>query len=225
LPRQHGEQLPAEPDAPALANFLLRRRVADPDNFADLSLSIVKLLGPGEYAVVEGEGSEGHFGLAVPRYTHSTAPNRRYADLVVQRLLKARASSGRASAPLPYTRDALAQIAARCTERENAARKVERTLRKMAAAALFGERIGDVFDAVVTGASNKGVYVRTVSPPVEGRVMRGEEDLDVGDRVRVRLVATNVDQGLLTLSGHNGNERTTGGVRGRRPLLLRHGTA
>jgi len=189
-----GENLPAEPDSRALAAFLTRRRAADPLHFPDLSLSIVKLLGAGEYTV-EGAGAEGegHFGLAVNDYSHSTAPNRRYADLIMQRLLKALV----ARRPTPYTEAELRDIAERCTEREDAARKVERLMRKAAAAVLLGERIGETFDAIVTGASDKGTYVRLIKPPAEGRVMRGELGMDVGDKVRVKLISTEPERGFI----------------------------
>ncbi len=189
-----GETLPPEPSSPALAAFLTKRRAADPLHFPDLSLSVVKLLGAGEYTVVQkGAVEEGHFGLAVQGYTHSTAPNRRYADLVTQRLLKAVNDS----APAPYTEGELAEIAARCTERATAARKVERRMRKAAAAVLLQPRIGQVFKALVTGASHKGVYVRLLSPPAEGRVVRGEHGLDVGDAVRVRLLSADPVSGFI----------------------------
>lgn len=189
-----GESLPPAPDCRALADFLARRRAADPVHFPDLSLTIVKLLGPGEYTVVRGNVlPEGHFGLAVTTYTHSTAPNRRFADLVIQRLLKAYL----AGSPPPYTEADLTDIARRCTEREDAARKVERQMRKVAAAALLSDRIGQTFDAIVTGASPKGTYVRLLAPPVEGRVVRHETALDVGDRTRVRLLSTDPDHGFI----------------------------
>jgi VacB/RNase II family 3'-5' exoribonuclease len=189
-----GDTLPDVPDARALSDFLARRKAADPLHFPDLSLSIVKLLGPGEYVVVEDPSDpQGHFGLAAYRYTHSTAPNRRYADLIVQRLLKAVVSQS----PPPYAIEELTQIAARCTERENAARKVERVMRKVIAATLLSDRIGQMFDALVTGATPKGTYVRVIAPPVEGRVVRGEEGLDVGDKVRVRLLATDPERGFI----------------------------
>ena len=189
-----GETLPATPDALALSGFLIRRKAADPQHFADLSLSIVKLLGPGEYAVVDDPTDpQGHFGLAAYRYTHSTAPNRRYADLIVQRLLKA----VRASAPPPYSLDELTQLAAHCTERENASRKVERLMRKVSAAALLRGREGQIFDALVTGASPKGSFVRLLAPPVEGRVVRNEAGMDVGDHARVRLLATDPERGFI----------------------------
>ena len=189
-----GETLPPTPDSRALSQFLVHRRAADPLHFPDLSLSVVKLLGAGEYTVVnKGAVEEGHFGLAVLGYTHSTAPNRRYADLVIQRLLK----STTASAPPPYTESELTEIATHCNERATAARKVERRMRKAAAAVLLHRRIGDVFDALVTGASNKGTYVRLLNPPAEGRVLRNEAGLDVGERVRVRLLAANPENGFI----------------------------
>jgi exoribonuclease-2 len=189
-----GENLPEEPDSRALAAFLTRRRAADPVHFPDLSLSIVKLMGPGEYVVERaGAESEGHFGLAVHDYTHSTAPNRRYPDLITQRLLKAVV----ARRPSPYTEAELRDIAEHCTEREDAARKVERLMRKASAAVLLGERIGDTFDAIVTGASNKGTFVRLIAPPAEGRVVRGEHGMDVGDRVRVKLLSTEPERGFI----------------------------
>jgi exoribonuclease-2 len=189
-----GETLPAEPDAAALSAFLTKRRQADPDHFPDLSLSVVKLIGPGEYALhTPGSTDVGHFGLATHDYTHSTAPNRRYADLVTQRLLKAVL----AGAPSPYTNDELSQIAQHCTEREDAARKVERQVRKEAAAVSMSHRVGQTFDAIVTGVTPKGTFVRVVSPPVEGRVMRGERGLDVGDKVRVTLLSMDPARGFI----------------------------
>ncbi len=162
--------------------------------FPDLSLSIVKLLGPGEYEVVRSaEDHAGHFGLAVHSYTHSTAPNRRFADMVMQRLIKADFAAENA----PYGIDDLTQIAKGCTERENAARKVERLMRKVAAALMMHSRIGQEFDGIVTGASPKGTYVRLLSPPVEGRVTENECDLDVGDRARVRLIHTDPERGFI----------------------------
>lgn len=194
IARGFGENLPDEPDSRALAAFLTRRKAADPLHFPDLSLSIVKLMGPGEYVLERaGAEGEGHFGLAVHDYTHSTAPNRRYPDLVTQRLLKAVI----ARRPAPYTEAELRDIAERCTEREDAARKVERLMRKASAAVLLGERIGDTFDAIVTGVSNKGTFVRLIAPPAEGRVVRGEEGMDVGDKVRVKLLATEPERGFI----------------------------
>jgi VacB/RNase II family 3'-5' exoribonuclease len=191
-----GEQLPAQPDSRALADFLARRKTADPQHFPDLSLSIVKLLGPGEYTV-QRPGTSGeqniHFGLAVRDYTHSTAPNRRYADLVTQRLIKAVL----AKAAGPYTEAELTAIATRCTEREDAARKVERKMRKVAAAILMQERIGEVFGAIVTGVSPKGTFARLIRPPVDGRILRGEQGLRVGEKISVKLLGTDPQRGFI----------------------------
>ena len=191
---QLGTRLPDTPDPRALSDFLDQRKTADPAHFPDLSLSIVKLLGPGEY-VASGQGAEdeGHFGLAVSDYTHSTAPNRRYADLVTQRLLQG-ASAG---TPGPYSAADLSQIAAHCTEREDAARKVERLMRKVAAASLLSRRVGEVFDGIITGAAPKGTYVRLLNFPAEGRIVRGLQGIDVGDRVKVRLVGVDVAKGFI----------------------------
>lgn len=182
--------LPAQPDGRALADFLAARRSADPDHFPDLSLTIVKLLGPGEYVLDRAgpEDDEAHFGLGVAKYVHSTAPNRRYADLINQRLLKA-TDAGR---QLPYSDVELDEIAKHCTEREQQAHQIERTMRKRLAAAALVDRVGETFDAVVTGKSTKGTYVRVLGPPVEGRLMRGEHGVDVGDKLRVKL--THVDE-------------------------------
>jgi exoribonuclease-2 len=192
----HDVRLPPEPDAPALSAFLAKRRAADPEHFADLSLSIIKLLGAGEYVVEPAHGSDtdvGHFGLAVADYVHSTAPNRRFPDLVTQRML--RATWLRQSAP--YDDDALAVIAEHSTERGKAARKVERTVRKMAGAALLAERVGDSFAAIVTASSAKGMYARVLSPPVEGRIVRGGQGLDVGDTVRLTLLRVDAHRGHI----------------------------
>lgn len=192
-----GAVLPATPDSLALSAFLAARQKADPDGFADLSLAVVKLIGPGEYtAHTPGQDDTGHFALATHDYTHSTAPNRRFADLVTQRLLKA-VLGGR---PSPYANDALVAVAAHCTDRENAARKVERQVRKDAAAVSMSNRIGESFDAIVTGVNRDGTYVRVITPPIEGRVMRGEQGLDVGDRVRVRLLSTDPERGFIDFS-------------------------
>ena len=194
LAARSGQTLPAEPSSRALAAFLDGRRRAEPDTFADLSLAVVKLMGPGEYALERpGEPHDGHFGLAVVDYSHSTAPNRRFADLVTQRLLKA----ALASAPAPYTNEELAAIAARSTQKENDARKVERTTRKQAAAVFLSGRVGQEFDAIVTGVSDKGTFARLLAPPAEGRILEGHEGLDVGDRLRVRLVATEPRRGFI----------------------------
>ena len=189
-----GERLPPEPDPKALEDFLIRRRKADPIRFPVLSLAIVKAMGAGEYVLERaGEESLGHFGLAVRDYTHSTAPNRRYPDLITQRLIKA-ALAGRKP---PYTDNELQKLAARCTQREDAANKVERQIRKSAAACLLTSRVGEKFDGIVTGASSKGTWVRVFRPPVEGRVVRGEEGLDIGDRVSVKLLRVNIERGFI----------------------------
>ena len=188
------DKLPETPDVHALSDFLERQRKADPDHFADLSLAVVKLLGPGEYVVQQpGETVDGHFGLAVHRYTHSTAPNRRYADLITQRLLKASIMAE----GVPYSIDELKQIAQHCNERESAARKVERKMRKVAAALLMKNRIGDQFNAIVTGVTPKGTFARVVKPPIDGMVVRGEKDLRVGQQIRVQLLSTNPSQGYI----------------------------
>jgi exoribonuclease R len=194
LARELGERLPDEPSPSALASFLERQRTRDPLRYPDLSLSVVKLLGSGEYVLDKpGLANQGHFGLAVDDYTHSTAPNRRYADLVAQRLLKAVLARTEPA----YDDAALGAIAHQCTEREDEANKVERQVRKQAAALLLARRIGARFDAIVTGANPKGTWVRLLRPPVEGRVMRGEEGLDVGDRVRVKLLSTDPVRGFI----------------------------
>ena len=189
-----GERLPEVPDAVALEGFLLRRRTAAPEKYPDLSLAVVKLIGRGEYALdLPGGKAPGHFGLAVKDYTHSTAPNRRFPDLITQRLLKA----ALAGAPLPYTLAELTELAQRCTEREDAATKVERQVKKSAAALLLSGRIGERFDALVTGASDKGTWVRLFQVPIEGRLERGFQGLDVGDRVQVELIATDIERGFI----------------------------
>jgi exoribonuclease-2 len=194
LAAESGHRLPARPDAVALDAFLDERRQADPARFPDLSLSVVKLLGSGEYALeIPGEPAEGHFGLAVRDYAHSTAPNRRFPDLVAQRLLKAALSAQ----PSPYSHGELTTLARHCTEQEDNAAKVERQVAKSAAAMLLASRIGARFDAIVTGASEKGTWVRITGPTTEGRVVRGFEGLDVGDRVRVQLVRTDVRRGFI----------------------------
>lgn len=194
LAAESGERLPATPDAAALDAFLTKRRAIAPERFPDLSLSVVKLLGSGEYALeVPGHPLEGHFGLAVKDYTHSTAPNRRFPDLITQRLLKA-ALSGQ---PSLYTNDELTTLARHCTDQEDNAAKVERQVQKSAAALLLSSRIGARFDAIVTGASDKGTWVRISGPTVEGRVVRGYEGLDVGDRVDVQLVHTDIARGFI----------------------------
>jgi exoribonuclease-2 len=184
---KYHEALPPEPNQQALAAFLRKRKHADPERFPDLSLTIVKLLGHGEYVALEpGDDSIGHFGLAVTDYTHATAPNRRYADVINQRLVKAVL----AGKPLPYTPEELQSHAQWITERERASNKVERFMRKAVAAVLLKDRIGDTFDAIVTGAAEKGTWVRLLEPPAEGKVVRGERGLQVGQKVRVRLLKT-----------------------------------
>jgi exoribonuclease-2 len=188
-----GERLPAAPDARALEAFLTRRRAADPERFPDLSLAVVKLMGRGEYAVERPGQALGHFGLAVRDYTHSTAPNRRFPDLITQRLVKA----ALAKHPSPYSIGELERLAAQCTKQEDAATKVERQVRKSAAALVMESRIGTGFDAIVTGASEKGTWVRVGTPPIEGKLMKGERGLDVGDRVHVRLTRVDVERGFI----------------------------
>jgi exoribonuclease R len=198
LAGRYGETLPATPDSLALAGFLSKRRQADPDRFPDLSVSIVKLMGPGIYALdLPGKDPGGHFGLATHDYSHATAPNRRYADLVTQRLVKATLSN----APAPYTNDELAAVAAQCTEREDAENKVERTVRKVVAAVLLSDRIGETFDAIVTGANQKGTFVRTMHPPAEGMVVRNHQGFDVGDKVRVKLVSADPEKAFIDFEG------------------------
>ena len=194
LAREAGESLPSTPDAVALNTFLAKRREADPDRFADLSLCVIKLLGRGEYALKQaGKPAAGHFGLAVSEYTHSTAPNRRFPDLITQRLLKAALGGSQ----LPYTVEELGALAQHCTLQQVNADKVERSVRKSAAALLLGPRVGQQFDAIVTGASDKGTWARIQEPVAEGRVVRGYEGLDVGDRVRVVLVHTDAARGFI----------------------------
>jgi exoribonuclease-2 len=188
------ENLPAKPDAKALAKFLIRQKAADPERFPDLSLTVIKLLGPGEYMMLE-PGSEpyGHFSLAVTDYTHATAPNRRYVDLINQRLLK----SVLDKVPSPYAGEELVDLSAWLTDREKGSKKVERFMRKAAAAVLLQGRAGETFSALVTGASEKGTYVRLITPPAEGRIMRGEHGLRVGQKVRVRLLKTDPYNGFI----------------------------
>ncbi len=189
-----GERLPPDPDSRALEEFLRRRREADPLRFPDLSLAIVKAMGPGEYVLEKpGETPIGHFGLAVRDYTHSTAPNRRFPDLITHRLLKAALAGSKP----PYSDDDLAALARHCTDAEDAATKVERQVRKSAAALLLSSRIGERFDAIVTGASAKGTWVRIFHPPVEGKLVHGQEGLDIGDRLRVKLISVDIPAGYI----------------------------
>ena len=200
LAGEYGEALPAAPSAPALNAFLAKRRRSDPALYPDLSLSIVKLLGSGEYMLDKpGQSIEGHFGLAVMDYTHSTAPNRRYPDLITQRVLKAALANQTA----PYADAQLTELAAHCTEQEHNAAKVERLVNKAAAASLLSSHIGAKFDAIVTGASDKGTWVRITAPTTEGKVVRGFEGLDVGDRVRVTLLHTDVAHGFIDFARVN----------------------
>ena len=189
-----GDKLPGDADSVALAAFLDRRKKADPARFPDLSLSVIRLLGRGEY-VVDPPGAEppGHFGLAVRDYAHSTAPNRRFPDLASQRLVKA----ALAGHPCPYSIPELEKIATQCTKQEDAANKVERQVRKSAAAMVVQSRIGETFDSIVSGASDKGTWVRVTSPPIEGKLLGAHPGLDVGDRLRVRLAGVNIDRGFI----------------------------
>jgi exoribonuclease-2 len=194
LAQEHGFRLPDSPDSPALDEFLAGEKAAHPLQFPDLSLAVIKLLGAGEYtAELPGDTAPGHFGLAVKDYAHSTAPNRRYADLITQRLLKA-ALAGRAA---PYGYAELEALAKHLTEGEDAANKVERQVGKSAAALLLETRIGEQFEAIVTGASDKGTWARLLTIPVDGRLVRGFEGVDVGDRIRVQLVSVSVERGYI----------------------------
>jgi VacB/RNase II family 3'-5' exoribonuclease len=189
-----GATLPADPDSKALNDFLLAQRQKDPDHFPDLSLSVVKLMGPGEYVLVKpNQPSPGHFGLAVQDYTHSTAPNRRFPDVVTQRILKAHLAGN----PQPYAEDALNAIATRCTEMEDAARRVEREMQKRIAAMVLHPHIGQNYRAIVTGVNQNGTFVRTLDPHVDGMVVRGGKGLDVGDRVMVKLISTDPQRGFI----------------------------
>jgi len=192
LAAQYGDPLPPEPDSGALNAFLVRRKQADPLHYPEISLAVLKLMGPGEYVLLRPGGEEqGHFGLAAHDYTHSTAPNRRFADLVTQRLLKA------LSGTPPYADSELESIARNCTLKEDAARKVERAMAKRLAAMALQNRVGQAFSGVVTGVTPKGVFVRVLDPPVEGRLMRGEHGVDVGDRLRVTLLSADPERGFI----------------------------
>jgi VacB/RNase II family 3'-5' exoribonuclease len=194
LAASYNEKLPPAPDSKSLNDFLVKRKAADPDHFADLSLGVIKLIGPGEYVLERpGDPAPGHFGLAVQDYTHSTAPNRRFADIVTQRLVKAIL----AGQPNPYADNELSAIAANCTEKEDAARKVEREMSKRLAAVAMQSRIGATFDAVVTGAAPKGTFVRVLQPRVEGLLAQGQQGADVGDRLRVKLIRVDVQRGFI----------------------------
>lgn len=193
LAAQQGGKLPVTPDSKALNDFLQARKAADPDHFADLSLAVIKLMGPGEYVLERpGQPSPGHFGLAVQDYTHSTAPNRRFADVVTQRLIKALLDQQKS----PYSDDELAAIATNCTAKEDAARKVERAMSKRIAAVSMSSRIGQVFDAIVTGVTPKGTFVRVLKPHVEGLLVHGQ-GIDVGDQLRVKLISADPQRGYI----------------------------
>jgi VacB/RNase II family 3'-5' exoribonuclease len=194
LAAEHGGQLPAAADPVALNAFLAKCRQENPTQFPDLSLSVIKLLGRGEYALeLPGESVAGHFGLAVNDYMHSTAPNRRFPDVIAQRLIKAALVNG----PAPYTLDELRDLATHCTLQEDNAAKVERRVGKSAAALLLRNKIGQTFDAIVTGAADKGTWARTLAPPVEGRIVRGFQGLKVGQSIRVQLLSTDVNRGFI----------------------------
>jgi VacB/RNase II family 3'-5' exoribonuclease len=198
LAKEVGEKLPDQPDAIALNAFLTKRRQSNPAQFADLSLSVIKCLGAGEYVAERpGQTPEGHFGLAVRDYTHSTAPNRRFPDLLTQRLLKAALKNR----PTPYSDAELPALAAHCTEQEGNAKKVERQIEKSAAAMLLGSRIGARFEGIVTGASDKGTWVRIENPAAEGRVVKGFQGFDVGDHVHVQLLHVDVARGFIDFAG------------------------
>jgi exoribonuclease-2 len=193
LAAQQGGRLPPQPDSKALNDFLQTRKQADPDHFADVSLAVIKLMGPGEYVLERpGEPSPGHFGLAVQDYTHSTAPNRRFADVVTQRLIKALLNGQKT----PYADDELSSVAANCTTKEDAARKVERAMSKRIAAVSMSSRIGQVFDAIVTGVTPKGTFVRVLKPHVEGLLVHGQ-GVDVGDKLRVKLISADPQRGYI----------------------------
>ena len=194
LAAAQGVTLPAQADSKALNDFLLKRKAADPDHFADLSLATIKLIGPGEYVLERpGDPEQGHFGLAVQDYTHSTAPNRRFADVVTQRLIKSLLDGK----PGPYSDDELAGIAANCTQKEDAARKVEREMSKRLAAVAMSHRVGETFDAIVTGVTPKGTFVRVLQPHIEGLLAQGAQGLHVGDKIRAKLTRTDVQRGYI----------------------------
>lgn len=194
LAARYGETLPEEADSRALNSFLQKRRSADEVHYTDLSLAVIKLMGSGEYVFARsGDGNQEHFALAAHDYTHSTAPNRRFADMVTQRLIRAVL----ARRPSPYSNESLDSIARTCTLRENAARRVERVMNKRIAAVALQHRIGETFAGVVTGVTPKGVFVRVLSPPAEGLLIRGQQGVDVGDQLRVKLVSTDPRRGFI----------------------------
>ncbi|HEY6769307.1 MAG TPA: RNB domain-containing ribonuclease [Candidatus Sulfotelmatobacter sp.] len=196
-----GAKLPAQPDSKALNDFLIERKKADPDHFADLSLAVIKLIGPGEYVLERaGEAAPGHFGLAVQDYTHSTAPNRRFPDLVTQRIIKSILQGGNN----PYSDAELSEIAANCTQKENGARKVEREMSKRLAAVAMQSHIGEIFDAIVTGVTPHGTFVRVEQPRIEGMLAQGAAGLDVGDKLRVKLVRADIRLGYIDFARAQG---------------------
>jgi exoribonuclease-2 len=194
LAARYGDRLPAEPDSGALNRFLQKRKSVDAVHYADVSLAVIKLMGPGEYVLSRpGDTGQTHFALAAHDYTHSTAPNRRFADTVTQRLIKSVLSRR----PTPYTDGQLDSIARNCTLKEDAARKVERVMNKRIAAVALAPRIGETFAGVITGVTPKGVFVRISDPPAEGLLVRGQQGVDVGDQLRVKLVSTDPARGYL----------------------------
>jgi VacB/RNase II family 3'-5' exoribonuclease len=194
LAAKYGEHLPEQPDSAALNAFLMKRKAADPVHYDDISLGVLKLMGPGEYVMSKaGEDAPGHFGLAAPDYTHATAPNRRFADLVMQRLIKAVFRKQ----PAPYSDADLDAIAKNCTLKEDAARKVERAMEKRVAAVAMRSHVGQIFAAVVTGVTPRGTFVRVPNPPVDGMLLHGHEGVDVGDQIKVKLIAADPQRGFI----------------------------
>ncbi len=194
IAREYGDKLPDTPDPIALDHFLTAQKAADPDHFPDLSLAVIKLLGPGEYVAERPDDTvPDHFGLAVKDYTHSTAPNRRYTDMITQRLVKSALNGSKS----PYTFNELERLAKHFTEQEDDATKIERQVNKSAAALLLETRTGEQFTGLITGASDKGTWVRLLNMPVEGRIVRGFQGVDVGDKVRVQLVSVSVEKGYI----------------------------
>ena len=199
IAEKRGVTLPDAPDARALAEFLIEQRVQDELHFPDLSLAIIKLIGSGEYVVQRpGEQGDGHFGLGVRDYAHSTAPNRRYPDIVVQRMVKAAIDSR----PQPYTELELNAIADHCNKQESAARKVERKMRKIVAATVMKRHVGESFDAIVTGVTDRGTFARILRPPVDGRIVRGERGLKIGQKIDVRLLSADTRNGFIDFAAH-----------------------
>ena len=207
LAAEHNWELPVNPDLRALNDMLAHIRATDPDHYPDVAVAVIKLMGPGEYMVMTPDDDPtGHFGLAVHDYTHSTAPNRRFPDIVTQRVLHAMMDG----APAPYSDADLAAIATHCNEADKALRKIERNMRKRVAAVALAHRIGEVFRGVITGASDKGVYVRVIDPPVEGRVVQNFDGLDVGDRVSVKLLHTDPERAFIDFAKvSNGQSSST----------------